>query len=252
MKYENLRKSWNEEELRAFSGWDFSHLESRWHHEPTRWDYKEIVNETINPTCKLLDMGTGGGEFLLSLNHPYENTSVTEGWAPNIAMSKERLVPLGIKVYPVLDHSQLPIPDDSFDVVINRHETYDLSEVSRVLKPGGMFITQQVGGDNCVAFAGRLNRNNTLVYENFSLTTEIPKFEANYLSVKYADECCPELRFSDIGAVVFWAKIIEWTFPNFSVDNNFEQLCSLHDELLQKGFVSAIQHRFIVVAKNTK
>ena len=28
---------------------------------------------------KLLDYDTGGGEFLLTLTHPFENTSATEG-----------------------------------------------------------------------------------------------------------------------------------------------------------------------------
>ena len=43
-------------------------------------------------------MGTGGGELLLSFNHPYDKTSVTEGYEPNIKLCQEVLSPLGIKV----------------------------------------------------------------------------------------------------------------------------------------------------------
>lgn len=41
MKYNNLKAIWKNEEQKAFSGWDFSQLEGRWHSEPLPWDYKE-------------------------------------------------------------------------------------------------------------------------------------------------------------------------------------------------------------------
>lgn len=252
MKYENLKKFWCNEEQAAFSGWDFSHLDSRWHSEPLPWSYKGIIHQYLLPSHQLLDMGTGGGEFLLTLKHPYEDMSVTEAWEPNVLLCKERLTPLGVRVYHVQDYSQLPIDDNKFDIVINRHEYYDLHEVSRILKPGGIFITQQVGADNVLDFAKRINPDNLPLYSNFSLESELPKFKSNGLIVKYSNECYPELRFFDIGAVVFWAKIIEWSFPNFSVEKNFPYLCSLQDDLLQKGFVSAVQHRFIIIAQNDK
>lgn len=33
-------------------------------------------------------------------------------------------------------------------MIINRHESFDIEEVRRILKPNGIFITQQVGGKN--------------------------------------------------------------------------------------------------------
>ena len=68
----------------------------------------------------------------------------------------------------------------------------------------------------------------------------------------YSDECFPELKFFDVGAIVFWAKIIEWSFPGFSVERNFQKLCALQEELDQHGFISSLQHRFIIVAQNSK
>ena len=38
---------------------------------------------------KLLNIETGGGEFLLSLNHPKHNTSVIEGYQPNVELCKK-------------------------------------------------------------------------------------------------------------------------------------------------------------------
>ena len=44
---------------------------------------------------KLLDMETGG-EFLLSLRHPNNNTAAIEAYPPNVKLCKEVLLPLGI------------------------------------------------------------------------------------------------------------------------------------------------------------
>lgn len=139
-------------------------------------------------------MGTGGGEFLLSLNHPPQNMSATESWPPNIKLCLEKLAPLGIRVFPVQEDAHLPIEDDSFDIVINRHESYDLHEVRRILKPGGMFITQQVGGDNCIGLMKHISLEMP-AYQAFSLEKELPKL-LNGLSRSF------RLRRISIGCVL--------------------------------------------------
>lgn len=251
MNYEQIKKDWQNEEQHTFHGWDFSHLEGRWISTSMNWDYAKIVKEHLLSTDYLLDMGTGGGEFLLSLCHPYEKTAVTEAWLPNIHLCVEKLKPLGIQVYPVQEDAPLPIANDSFDIVINCHESYDLLEVKRVLKHGGIFITQQVGGENCISLEKRINLEEC-IHPVFSLQTELPQFQEHNFSVKYSDECFPELRFFDVGAIVFWAKIIQWSFPGFTVEKNFLRLCALQDELALNGFISSMQHRFIIVAQNLK
>ena len=57
-------------------------------------------------------MGTGGGEFLLGLGHPHRLTSVTEGYAPNLALCRERLSPLGIEVKAVREDNRLDFPGE--------------------------------------------------------------------------------------------------------------------------------------------
>lgn len=252
MNDNELKAIWQSEEQRAFSGWDFSHIKSRWSSEPLPWDYKTIVEKYLEPSQDLLDVGTGGGEFLLSLNHPHDHTSVTEAWTPNIKLCRERLEPLGIRVYETAGDAKLPVSDNTFDIVINRHAAYDLDEVSRILKPSGFFITQQVGGDNNRLLAKRLNPVDQPLFPDHSLTKEIPRFQAHGFEIKYSSEAFPEVRFNDVGAVVYFAKIIEWEFPNFSVDRNFAQLCALQVELCKNGYITSREHRFIVAAQNLK
>ena len=42
----------------------------------------------------------------------------------------------------------LPFGDYEFDIVINRHGDFNAKEIHRVLKCGGIFITEQVGAEN--------------------------------------------------------------------------------------------------------
>lgn len=169
MNYNKLKEQWLFEEKYSFKGWDFSHLNGRWDSDPLIWDYDSILKSKLKCTDKLLDMGTGGGEYLLSLKHPYEMTTVTEAYPPNIELCKNILSPLGIKVVQTYDDDKLSIDNDSLDVVINRHESFDLQEVNRVLKSEGYFITQQVGCDNNNDLSSKLLPNFRKKDTNISL-----------------------------------------------------------------------------------
>jgi len=248
----NLRNDWLLEEKESFKGWDFSHLDGRWETEKLPWNYKDLVIRYLKPEHQLLDMGTGGGEFLLTLGHPYGNTSVTEGWEPNVVLCKERLEPIGICVKQMYDDSSLPFANNTFDIIINRHDSYDVEEIKRVLKPKGLFITQQVGGKNNEQLSNGLIPNFKPQFPDLSLQNENENFERCNFNILYANEYFPSLRFYDTGAVVFFAKIIEWEFPNFSVDACYDKLCRLQDELEEKGFIQSFEHRFILVAQNIK
>ena len=58
---------WAQEEQSAeMHGWDFSHIRGRVVEAPLPWDYKQKVLDFLKPQSVILDMGTGGGEFLLS------------------------------------------------------------------------------------------------------------------------------------------------------------------------------------------
>ena len=249
MQRETAKQAWQKEEGQAFAGWDFSYLKDRWHSAGCDFDYAAIVRGCLHPADQLLDMGTGGGEVLLSLSHPCQNTSVTEAWPPNIALCQRKLAPLGIRVHPVSDDGRLPMAVNTFDIVINRHESYDLAEVARVLKPGGLFITQQVGGQNCARLNECVNIP-PLPHTPFSPETEAPQLKAHGFSVEHVDESFSELKFFDVGAIVFFVKQIPWHFPDFSVERNFEKLLALEEAVTRDGCFADAEHRFIIVARN--
>ena len=253
MDREQLLAQWKEEEGRGMTGWDFSHMVGRYTVEPLPWDYSQVVKEFLRPGVRLLDMGTGGGEFLLTLGHPYALTSVTEGWAPNLALCKKRLGPLGITVreYDSEKEMPLPFPDGSFDLVLSRHESYHLPEVRRVLKKGGFFVTQQVGGENDLPLAKRLLPGFSGGFVGFNLENELPRFREAGFRVMRGHQSYREGRFLDVGAVVFLASVCPWEFPGFSVEACKEALFQMEDQVRRLGFVPNLEHRFLIVAKKS-
>lgn len=243
-----IEKQWVKEQNEAFKGWNFSHLNNRWQRQSVSWNYEELVRGNLSPSKKLLDMGTGGGEFLLSLGHPYENTVATESWQSNIELCQEKLTPLGITFCPVENKNQINLPANTFDIIINRHAEYSVKEIKRLLKPKGIFVTQQVGNKNCENLAERLNK----MFQPapvFSLETELTKFRKEGFAITQMAEEYPALNFKDVGAVVYFAKRIEWTFPQFSVKNNIKQLRRLQKELEKYKKIETIEHRFLLVAQ---
>lgn len=254
MNQSELKKAWLRSEARQqqFSGWDFSAIEQQYHQEVNTWDYLELVKSYLNPTMRLLDMGTGGGELLATLQHPLLKTAVTEGWPPNYQLLLKKLAPKGVNVQFVGDEDSLNFPDNSFDIVLNSHASFSIEEVKRVLKPTGIFITQQVGDLNGVMLASKLIP--TLKKERFdwhlsAVTTELKK---RNFTILYENECYPEQQFFDMDAFIYYSRTISWEFPNFSVETHFAELLSLYEELLRVGFLRNLQHRFVVVARVMK
>jgi len=249
------RKQWDQDEEKSFSGWDFSYLNGRWNEEKLPWEYDELVRKYLRPEYRLLDMGTGGGEYLLSLNHPYHNTYVTESWKPNVKLCNKKLKPLGIKVMETEDSDdypftiKLPFEDNFFDLIINRHESYNPSEVERVLKPNGLFITQQVGGMNNHALSKYLIDDFKPLYPEITLDNFIADLNNEAFDILFKAEAFPSLEFYDVGALVFFAKVIEWEFPGFSVDSHIDKLMELDKHIVNNSKYVSTEHRFIIVAR---
>lgn len=107
-----------------------------------------MIEQYLESRYRLLDLDTGGGEFLLSLRHPYSNTSATEAYPPNVRLCEKTLCPLGVDFHRADASEDLPFEDEAFDIVINRHGSFCVSELHRVVKRGGIFITEQVGAEN--------------------------------------------------------------------------------------------------------
>ena len=251
MNIDEYRKLWKEEESVAhIHGWDFSHLHGRFEEEHNLpWDYASVIRKYLTDDMKILDYDTGGGEFLLSLAHPYKNTAATEGYPPNVELCQKILTPLGIDFRPCSDPSSIPFPDGSFDRIINRHGSLDPREIKRLLKKDGIFITQQVGETNDRDLVLQVLPDTPVPFPGWNLTEVRQAFKAEGMKILSADEAFLPIRFYDVGALVWFARIIEWEFPGFSVDTCFDRLMALQKTIDEKGVIEGTIHRFMLVAQ---
>ena len=252
---EDLIAQWRAEESHAFQGWDFSHLNGRWIEPDLPWDYVSVVKSYLMDEHILLDMGTGGGEVLLSIGHPYKNTFATEAYEPNFELCKETLSPLGITVVKTYTDEnfnaddKLPFDDGFFNFIINRHESFDLAEVNRTLKHGGIFITQQVGNKNTREYLRRLNDDFTFDLPLHTVKKYVEDLSGLGFQVLVKEEVEYPVKVYDVGALVYMAKIIVWEYPGFSVSTHLEKLLDCQREIEEKGFLAATGHRFLIVAQ---
>jgi SAM-dependent methyltransferase len=231
------------------TGWDFSWLNERTVEEPLPWNYEVIARSRMTGVEAILDIDTGGGELYSRLG-PFPMVAwATEGYPPNVAVARSRLEPLGIQVADVSEiPGLLPFVDNTFDLVLNRHGGLYAAELARVLHPGGLFLTQQVGSENCIELNRALQQEVSYEYSYATLGYTIGQLKLAGLQIIQAREVFPHLTFRDIAAVVFYLKAIPWQIADFSVEKYHEQLLKIHEMIVQSGGFTVREHRMLIEA----
>ncbi len=240
-----LNEAWQHE----FAGWDFEFLSGRFVEMSPSWDYRAIVLDRIKSAKSLLDLDTGGGEFLAGLQPLPPGTCATEGYPPNVEIATARLEPLGVKVANTHAAINLPFEDGSFDLVINRHGGILAPEIGRILKSGGKFVTQQVGDKNCLLLNEALQNVPDFTFSEWSMERAVRQLEAAGLRILERKEEFPAAEFKDIGAVVYYLKAISWQVSDFSIGKYYDRLAEIQQTIQDKGGFTVKEHRFLIEAQ---
>jgi len=238
-----------EEYDHPFKGWDFSYITGtgRMSEGPRKWSYGSIVLSRIRQSSALLDIATGGGELLASFSPLPRVTCATESYKPNVPIARERLKPLGVEVFETGENGLLPFNDEKFDLVIDRHESYSPSEVFRVLRPGGWFVTQQVGDKNDIDLRKLLGA--TRFKPNpWNLKLAADQLKKSGFVIVSRRQGYHKTRYFDLGALVYHLKAVPWIIPDFSVRRYFPVLTKLNSVVERDGYLEVRNHRFLVVA----
>lgn len=240
-----------------FSGWDFTHLKGRLVEEPAPWHFGDKIREMLPSSNSLLDMGTGGGEFLSTLRPLPSLSLATEGYPPNVSVAGNRLRELGVEVLQTYcddncktpQRGGMPFRDSSIDLVINRHEAFKASEVFRVLRPGGTFITQQVGS----GLKQEINEFLEATDERqpaWDLETASSQLEKARFKIEEQEEAETNATFLDIGAVVCYLRIAPWQIADFDVVRYEQRLRVLDNHIRENGqFITKNRLFYIKAAK---
>jgi hypothetical protein len=81
------------------------------------------------------------------------------------------------------------------------------------------------------------------------LDQEIGALEQAGFSVLQCHEQVLESNFFDIGAVVFYLKVIEWQIEGFSVAKYEQRLRDMHALIEKQGAFFTTEQRFLIEAK---
>lgn len=117
------------------------------------------------------------------------------------------------------------------------------------MKKDGIFITEQVGENNERDLVQMVLPDIPKPFSNMNLTVQRKKFEEAGFKIIRAEETYRPITFYDIGAFVWFAHIIEWEFPNFSVSKCYENLLKMQDIIDKYGKVQGTIHRYLIVAQ---
>jgi SAM-dependent methyltransferase len=216
--------------------------------QPT-WSYSSLAAERMRQASAVIDLDTGGGERLLQLRADWPPKVVaTENYTPNFRLADQRLAPLGVRVFNVrsADNELLPFANGEFDLVLNRHASFNPSEAARILAPGGVFLTEQVHGlwaqDLLVAFGAKPQ------WPRATSEWYAPRLRAAGLTIVLAEEWAGQFMFKDVGAIVYYLKAVPWLVPGFSVETHSGCLLTLQRRLERGDSLAFSAREYLIEA----
>jgi SAM-dependent methyltransferase len=233
-------------------GWDFSRV--RDDRDPVPWEYEEVVRRYLRPSDRVLDVGTGGGERFLALAPSFE-TGVGVDPDPEMVRTARENTPAALaeKVSFVEGRAAaLPAPDTSFAVVLNRHAIVDVAEVMRVLRPGGSFITQQVGAQNTFNITTLFGSGPGMGGAHIAPDQEIPALadafqERGYAIISYGTYNVP-YYFQDAASLLFWMQAVGVP-PDFDIERHWQQVDYLLSEYATPRGTETNEHRELLIVR---
>ncbi len=232
-------------------GWDFSWFVGRATEERPSWGYSGLMGERMSHAAAALDIQTGGGEVLAQIPVSPPVLMATESWPPNVEVARRNLRSLGATVVEVADAADLPFAAESFDLVVSRHPVLTRwDEIARVLRPGGAFLSQQVGAGSVRELTDFMMGPQT-VSDRRSPKAAAGAAEAAGLVVVDLRSESLRMTFHDVGAVVHFLRKVIWTVPGFSVAAYRDRLAALHARIETEGAFVAHSQRFLIEARQS-
>jgi SAM-dependent methyltransferase len=191
-------------------GWDFTRVRDA--RDPVPWDYAEVVSRYVRPTDHVLDIGTGGGERFLALAPRFGSGIGIDANPGMVRTSQENTPPSLVDriSFERMDAADLGFPDVSFDVVLNRHAGVYATEVARVLRPGGYFITQQVGRQNTLNVLAAFGWEPDSFGDGWwqEMSDLAGQFGRNGCTVVARAEYNVRTWYLDVESFIFWLKAV--------------------------------------------
>ena len=243
-------QQWKKDEKAPFKGWEFSYLKGRYNEGNPNWNYKSIAKRLIEKSNSVLDVATGGGEVfseILSVFKPNETVAI-EGYKPNVSVARKNLKKSSVKVIHANETRMLPFKDEKFDLVLNRHGGLNVKEIGRIISYGGIFFTQQVDGRNLEDLMKEFGAKPK--WEFNTLTNITKQLKSANFEIIEAKEWKGKTVFKDVGALVYFIKVVPWIIDDFSVKKHQAVLEKLQKRIEKKGKLEFTARRFLIFSSS--
>jgi hypothetical protein len=206
----------------------------------------ERARQLMASAASVLDLGTGGGERFGEMLRGFRGRAVaTEEWAVNAPLAAGRLRPSGADVL-WCSALSLPLVNESFELVLDRHEALEPAEVARVLAPGGTVLTQQVW--NYANELARFFPRRTDFGDHFHRYQE--GFGAAGLEVADARTHAWRDAYESLGDLVYMLSIAPWEVPDFDpLGEDLEALLDLERQLSTPDGIVMSSGSYIIEAR---
>lgn len=93
--------------------------------------------------------------------------------------------------------------------------------------------------------------NTPVPFPNLNLSEQRKAFEKAGLQISDAQEAFRPIKFYDVGAFVWFAHIIEWEFPDFSVEKCIDKLLQMQNVVKKNGVIEGTIHRYLIVVRKS-
>ena len=160
----------------------------------------------------------------------------------------QRLAPLGVSVRAAHGEA-LPVVDGSIDLVLDRHGRLAAHEVARVLAPGGVLLTQQVGSEDCTDLNDALGAARPRAEGSWTADVAQRALERAGLVVDLSAEEHPVMTFGDLGAVVVHLRAVPWQLPGTTVADHHDAFRRIYQRWTTDGPLVVRTHRFLLAAR---
>jgi SAM-dependent methyltransferase len=220
------------ERARTFSGWNFDDLKVRPVEDPPDgrarqepWDYVALARSHAARAGTVVDLGTGGGEvYARIVDGISARFLASEEWHVNAPVARERLRPLGVEVIHA-SSERTPWAAETFGLMLSRHEAIQPPEIARVLRPGGVFLTQQVAKEQWQELSAFFP--DRAVFPDHIVEYR-RAFEEEGMRVRVEHHAWRAV-YATLGEVAFMLLVAPWDIPGFDPIRDIDRLLALED-----------------------
>jgi SAM-dependent methyltransferase len=229
----------------ARRGWDFSGMNVL--HRPVPWDYHGVVLRYLRSSDVVLDVGTGAGEGLRDLAPSFGQGLGIDADPDMVRLARQNPAAGNLRFR--VGSERLESVAETFDVILDRHAPFDLAAIAAHLRPGGYFLTQQVGERNMACVKAALGQPPS------PRPIQPQAITASGLRPVAFMEYDVEYVVRDIESLIFWLNALDPAHADIDGPSALASAAILNRVLAgnvdERGFVTN-EHRYLAIAQHAR